>query len=100
MISHESFVNSMDAKRFLASRIVEEAHRQNEDLPDLEVIMLYFSESFPTLPGMAETAEEFADKVDADQYVARIAWLSRNAYGHDSRENPELIRRWKEAIAI
>ena len=60
MISHEDFADSMPAKRFLISRIVAEAHRQNDDLPELEEKMLYFSESFPTLPGMQEIAEKFA----------------------------------------
>ena len=50
MPAQGDFAGSMEAKQFLVSRIAEEARRQNEPLPDLEEKMLYFSETFPTLP--------------------------------------------------
>ncbi len=90
----------MQAKRFLVSRISAEAHRQNDDLSDLEEKMLYFSESFPTLPDMQEIAREFEEQADIDAFEARIGVYSKNAYAYDRNENPEMIHLWKEARAI
>jgi hypothetical protein len=100
MPAHEHFADSMQAKGFLVSRIVEEAHRQNQPLSDLEEKMLYFSETCPTLSNTMEIAERFEEEIDSGKYEDRICRLAKSAYRHDSQESPENTRLWKEAIRV
>jgi len=97
MAAHEYFGDSMQAKRFLVSRIVEQARRQNEPLSDLEEKMLYFSERYPTLPNMMEVNEQFEKELGSDEYEAKISRLARSAYHYDKRESPENTPLWKVA---
>jgi hypothetical protein len=100
MIAQTNFTDSMQAKRFLVSRIAEEAHLQHEDLSELEEKMLYFSETYPTLPDMMKVAEKFETEVDSEAYEEKISRLAKGAHRRDSKESPENILRWKEAIKI
>jgi hypothetical protein len=97
MTTHEYFGDSMQAKRFLVSRIAEQARRQNEPLSDLEEKMLYFSEGYPTLPNMLEINDRFEKEVDCNDYEAKISRLASVAYDHDRKESPENISTWKAA---
>ena len=100
MPGNEHFADSMQAKRFLVSRIVEEARRQNEPLADVEEQMLYFSETSPTLPNMMQIAERFENEVDSEKYEAKIFRLANNARSHDRQQCPENTPLWKEAIKL
>ena len=100
MPAHEHFADSMQAKGFLVSRIVEEAQRQNKPLSDLEEKMLYFSETFPTLPNMMEIAERFEREIDSGKYEERICRLAKDAHRHDSQESPAYTPLWEEAIRV
>ncbi len=100
MPTHEHFADSMQAKRFIVSRIVEEARRQNEPLPDVEEKMLYFSETYPTLPHMMEIAQRFEKEVDSGKYEAKISRLAKGAYRHDSQEATGKTALWKEALML
>ncbi len=100
MPAQEHFADSMQAKGFLVSRIVEEAQRQNNPLSDLEEKMLYFSEAFPTLPNMMEIAERFEKEIDSGKYEDRICRLAKGAYRHESQECPENAHLWKDAIRV
>jgi hypothetical protein len=95
-----SFKNSMEAKEFLVSRIVKEAERRHVPLSETERKMLYFSESCPTLPDMAEIAERFESECDDEKYEKKISKLARSAYRRDRKESPETARLWKEAIKV
>jgi len=95
-----NFAGSMEAKEFLVSRIVEEARGRHVKLSDLERKMLYFSETYPTLPDMMEVAQEFESKYDDEKYEEKIKRLSRRAFDHDRRESPDNVRLWREAITL
>jgi len=90
----------MDAKKFLVSRIVQEAARRHVPLSDLEQGMLYFSESYPSLPDMAEIAERFESEYDDEEYEKKIRRLAKSAYQRDSKESPETARLWRQAINV
>jgi hypothetical protein len=95
-----NFANSMDAKTFLVSRIVQEAKRRQILLSDLEQKMLYFSETYASLPDMLEINERFESEYDDEEYEKKIAKLSSSAYRRDSKESPEIARQWREAIKV
>ena len=100
MPGNEHFADSMQAKKFLVSKIVEEARRQNEPLSDLEEKMLYFSENFPTLPNMMQISERFDNEVNSEEYEAKISRLAKDARSHDRQQSPENISLWNEAIKL
>jgi hypothetical protein len=95
-----NFSNSMDAKEFIVSRIVEEASLDNVSLSELERKMLYFSEVSPTLPDMMEVAEKFEAKYDTEEYEKKIRRLSRKAFERGRKESPENAQRWRDAIKV
>jgi hypothetical protein len=89
----------MAAKEFLVGRIAEEANRRHVDLSDTERKMLYFSETYDTLPDMMEVAQRFGDECqDDDKYEAKVRKLSRQAFERDRRDVPEYVQLWKEAV--
>jgi hypothetical protein len=95
-----SFSSSSEAKNFLVSRIVQEAKRRHVSLSDLERKMLYFSESYPSLPDMAEIARRFENECDEGEYEERIRRLSKSAYRRDRRESPGSARLWRDAVQV
>lgn len=95
-----SFTTSMEAKRFLVSRITDEARREDVPLSELEQKMLFFSEQYPTLPDMAEVNERFESEYDDEKYEERIARLSKAAYDRDRKDSPETAQRWIDAIKV
>jgi hypothetical protein len=95
-----SFSSSMEAKQFLISRIAEEARRQRIPLSELEQKMLFFSESYPTLPDMAEVAQKFESEYNDEEYEKKIAQLSKSAYQRERNESPETAQLWKDAIEV
>ena len=90
----------MAAKEFLVARIVQEARRRRVRLSEVEQKMLYFSESYPTLPNMEAISERFNVECDDEKYETKIAKLSRSAFRQDCKEFPDMRRRWREAIKI
>jgi|GEM_PF-933177 hypothetical protein len=90
----------MEAKRFLVSRIAEEARRGHHPLSETEEKMLYWSENYPTLPDMAEVGQKFEREYDSEKFEGKIARISRRAYQRDRRESPENARHWREAIKL
>jgi hypothetical protein len=95
-----SFNSSMAAKKFLVSRIVAEANRQGIPLSEVEQKMLYFSESYPTLPEMAEVSEKFDKECNSEEYEEKISKLSQSAYRRDLKESDDTAQRWKDAIGL
>jgi hypothetical protein len=90
----------MEAKEFLASRIIEEASRRHVRLSELEQKMLYFSEGYPTLPDMMEVNEKFEAEYDSEKYEEKIRMLSKSAFQRDQKESPEMVPLWREAVKV
>lgn len=85
------------AKDFLATRIADEAVRENVPLSETERKMLYFSETDWTLPDMAKVSEEFDRDYDQDDFERKIAGLvSKIAARH--HENIQEEESWNAAV--
>lgn len=95
-----TFANSMQAKEFLVSRIIEEARREQLGLSEVERKMLYFSEQYPALPDMIEVNEKFEAEYDSDEYERKVRRLTKSAFEHDRQESTEYAERWQDAIRI
>jgi predicted nucleotidyltransferase component of viral defense system len=94
----ETSMDSIAAKQFLISRVVEQAKFEFAPLSEIERKMLYFTEVHPTLPDIYKVNEEFERKYDADEYEAKIVDLLKNARTRDSQDSPTLNQQWKDAL--
>jgi hypothetical protein len=95
-----SFHGSMAAKKFLVSRIADEAERERAPLTELERKMLFFSENYPTIKDMPEVAAQFESEVNSKEYEKKIAHLSARAYRRDRQESRQRARQWRDAVAL
>lgn len=94
------FPGSMAAKDFLVSRVMAEAGRENVDVSETERKMLYFSESYPTLPDIGEVLEAFDNQYDTSEYEKKMAKLIGNAFKNDRQESAELTDQWSAAVRL
>jgi len=95
----EKRAQAQQAKEFLISQIVEEAHKENASLSEIERKMLYFTETEETLPEICQINDQFERDYDSSAYEKKIAGLLRNAYNRYCKESPEGKNRWRRAIA-
>ena len=93
-----AFPSAMDAKTFIAERIVAQAEREGVALDELERKNLYFSEQFDAPPDAFDVAQEFEEKHDTAEYEAKIAGLAKRAYRADG-DDTQMHQRWLDAIA-
>jgi hypothetical protein len=94
----KAFHSGREAKEFLISRIVAEAHREDVPLSEVERKMLYFTESGWTLPDMTDVYEEFDREYDQDEYEQKIARLIRKADNHARKESRGEYDAWWAAV--
>lgn len=88
-----TFSSQLDAKKFLASKIVFEANLQGTPLSDGEQKLLLFSEQDPESP--RDIPEELLEGVD-HEYEQKITGLLRASY-HRDRENPHELEQYQDA---
>lgn len=91
-------MDSVTAKQFLISRVVDEAASEHVSLSDVENKMLYFAEVHPTLPDIYEVNAEFERSYDSDGYEQKITSLLRNARDRDQKQSPIQGQQWTDAI--
>jgi hypothetical protein len=91
-------MDSISAKQFLISRVIEEADFERIRLSDVEKKMLHFTEVGPSLPDIFEVNEEFERTCDADEYEDKIANLLKRARDRDREESPAREQQWKDAL--
>jgi hypothetical protein len=89
-----TFSSQMDAKKFLASKIVSEANLQGMSLSDGERKLLLFSEQDPESP--TDIPNELLEGVD-EEYETKITDLLRAAYQRD-RDNPHELEQYQDAM--
>jgi hypothetical protein len=89
-----------EAKEFLISRIVAEAHREDVPFSEVERKMLYFTETGWTLPDMTAVYEEFDRDYDQDHYEKKVAGLIRRADKFARKESRDVYDRWWAAIRL
>jgi hypothetical protein len=87
---------SMEAKEFLASRIVDQALLEGIPFSEIERKMLFFSEAHPSLPDMYEVLNEFNQTYNMFPYERTVSTLICNAFRRD-REDAALAQQWEDA---
>jgi hypothetical protein len=93
-----TFLSARTAKDFLVSLIVQEARHQNVPLSEVERKMLYFTETYESLPDIMDVADKFDAEYDQDEYEAKIARLIKSAYRRLRKESPGDLETWKDAV--
>jgi hypothetical protein len=89
-------MDPMEAKEFLASRIVDQALLEDVPFSEIERRMLFFSETHPSLPDMYEVLNEFNETYNMFPYERTVSSLICNAFRRD-REDAALTQRWEDA---
>ncbi len=91
-------MDSVAAKQFLISKVVEEANFEQVSLSEIEKKMLHFTEVHPSLPDIYEVNAEFERSYDADQYEVKVADLLKGARARDRAQSAVQDQQWKNAI--
>ena len=90
------------AKRFLISKVIDEAAFEHISLTDIEKKMLQFSELHPSLPNLYEVNEEFERDYDADEYedkaVRAGAQISRRKFRSNWRKSQRTAKARADQI--
>jgi hypothetical protein len=86
-----------EAAQLVVQKIVSQALQNGVPLSEVERKMLFFSETSPTLPDIAEMNETFDHDYDRLEYENKIANLIRDLRLAE-RQNPEANRSWNEII--
>lgn len=89
-------MDPMEAKEFLASRIVDQALLEGVPFSEIERRMLFFSETHASLPDMYEVLNEFNETYNMFPYERTVSSLICNAFRRD-REDAALAQRWEDA---
>ncbi len=93
-----AFHTGREAKEFLISKIVAEAHHENAPLTEIQRKMLYFTESGWTLPDITKVLEDFDREYDQDKYEQKIARLITKADKRIRKGSRDDYDRWWAAI--
>jgi hypothetical protein len=93
-------MDTIAAKEFLISRVVDEATAERVKLSEIERKMLYFTEAHPSLPDIREVYDEFERKYDADDYEDKIAALLKHARERDQHLSDSREQNWKDALDV
>jgi hypothetical protein len=94
----KAFHSGREAKEFIISQIVEEAQQENIPLSEVELKMLYFTESGWTLPDIMKVNEAFDREYDQDEYEHKIAKLVTKADKHIRKGVRDNYDKWWAAI--
>ena len=86
------------AKRFLISKVIDEAALEHISLSDIEKQMLQFSEVHPLLPSLYEVNAEFDRDYDADEYEDKITRLLKKARERAGKAAGSAEQEWKDAL--
>jgi hypothetical protein len=89
-------MNSLEAKNFIASRIVTQAALEGVSFSEVERKMLFFSETHPSLPDMDQVLVEFEESFNMFPYERVVSTLICNSYRIDRRQ-PTLAKQWRDA---
>jgi hypothetical protein len=94
----KEFHSGREAKEFLISKIVAEAHSKHVPLSEVERKMLCFTESGWTLPDIMRVSEDFDREYDRGEYEQKIAKLVAETDRSVRRGSREDYDRWWAAI--
>jgi hypothetical protein len=91
-------MDSVVAKQFLISRVMEQAELEHAPVSEIERKMLYFTEVHSSLPDIYEVNAEFERTCDADEYENKITGLLRRARAYDEKQSGLQGQQWQDAI--
>ncbi len=94
------FSSGREAKEFLIGKIAAEAGRRGVELSETERKELYFSETYWTLPDMAEVNDAFDAEYDSDAYEAKIADLVRSYRAEAKKNDRAALDQWNDAVRL
>ena len=96
----KAYMNTEDAKDFLADQAAQQAALDHITISDLEKRMMYFSESDPaSCDDPVRLDDEFEEKYATAEYEAKMSRLLHRAYKRLKVENPAGKLHWDEAIS-
>lgn len=99
--NNEVNVNTRAAKDYLVQQTTEQAALEHVPLADIEIRMMYFTESDPaSCDNPIELNEEFERQYNTPDYEAKISRLLHHAYKRLKQEDPERARQWDKAIRV
>jgi hypothetical protein len=93
-------MDSLAAKQFLITRVLEEASCEHVQLSEVEQKMLHFTEDYPSLPDIYEVASDFQQNYASDEYENKIAALLTNARSRDEAKSESRAQVWKDALTV
>lgn len=93
-----AFHSAREAKDFLVSQIAQQAERENVSLSEVERKMLYFTETYESLPDIMDVAEKFDAEYDPKEYEAKISRLAVKAIDRLKKESPDDRKKWSDAV--
>lgn len=99
MASMESHPNTRVAKEFLVQCVVDEAKREGIPVTEVERKMLYFSESYWTLPDIYEVNAAFEREYNTGDYQRKITRLISNFKARVRRDDPATLEVWNREVA-
>jgi hypothetical protein len=91
-------MDAATAKRFLISKVLEQAEIEGVALSDVEKKMLQFTEVNSPPPDVYEVNDEFEREYDSDRYETEIAALLKNARERDAENSAVDEQQWKDAL--
>ena len=91
-------MDSVAAKEFLITRVVEQAQLEHKPLSEIERKMLYFTEVHPSLPDIYEVNAEFERTCNADEYERRVTGLLKRTRARDEEQSDLQGQQWRDAI--
>jgi hypothetical protein len=92
-------MTAQSAKTRLAERIVLQAEHDGIPLSETESKMLYFSENYWTLPGMAEINADFDSNYDPAKYEKKIAGVVSGFLRTTSADERKALG-WDDSIRV
>ncbi|MDE3199957.1 MAG: hypothetical protein KGN79_03460 [Acidobacteriota bacterium] len=92
------FRTIQEAKEFLASSIAEEAQRNGSPLTEIEMKMLYFTETGRPLKDMKEVSAEFDRRYDQTGYERKIGELVNQIQVRLANQGQGEQERWNAAL--
>jgi hypothetical protein len=100
VISGNAYMNTKEAKDFLADQAAQQAALDHIPISDLEKRMMYFTESDPASCGdPVRLNEEFEEKYDTAEYEAKMSRLLDHSSKRLKAESPGGKLQWDEAIS-
>lgn len=91
-------MDSIAAKQFIISRVIEQAQLDHLVLSEIERKMLHFTEMHATLPDIYQVNEEFERDYDSDEYETKIIELLKRARARDETASSIQTAQWHDAI--